>query len=182
MKSLFYYVSFVKTGYIVCLYLYNVQIFLITFTSPETFQLNDYNSSFSCFYCLYLLFFYFLFKSRRSKKYSPQLYSLTFPLWVTRQITLSPAWGVKGALLVRWKCQSCLKDRSVCVEGCSSLLFSSSSIVISGGWKLFTWQMNWFGLPNSPGSRLYTMTFGGAEKHNDKMKINGRAGKMWQRQ
>lgn len=82
-----------------------------------------------------------------SGKDSPQAYSLTLEPWVTLQRILSPSMGVKGALFVRRKCQSSLKDRSVCWElGISTLFFSSSMLMSGGGshsrgrWRCFHLQ------------------------------------------
>lgn len=72
--------------------------------------------------------------------------------------------------LDRWKCQSCPKARSVCWElGITSPFFRISTVT-SGGWNLLKRQMRVFALPNSPGSRVYTWTLGGAKGNMEERK------------
>lgn len=92
----------------------------------------------------------------------PQLMVFSFTMCLTLQLYVSPLWGLKETLLVRWNFQPCSKARSVCLAFSISTPFLSSLISMSGGWKSLTWQISVLSLPNSPGLRLYTWIFGGA--------------------
>lgn len=92
----------------------------------------------------------------------PQVTILSVFMCLTLQVNVSPLWGVKETLLVRWNFQPCSKARSVCWAFGSSAPFFISLISMSGGWKSLTWQISVLPLSNTPGSRLYTWIFGGA--------------------
>lgn len=98
---------------------------------------------------------------------SPQAYWLAFAWWVTLQVNSCPSSGVKATLWVRWNCHVFSKARSVCSALGISIPFFRSWIWISGGWNRLTWQIKTLSFPYWPGSRLYTLTTGGAERNND---------------